>query len=218
MAREFVLVVTLPGTAERFTRTCSGRVTIGRSESADVRLSHPLVSREHASIEATDDGSIVIRDLASRNGTVVDGQPLHDQETHVTGETTFQIGPYVIAASSALTAGDETMQADNRISARRTSLDRMTRVLLADGRTAIEAVKGKEYELLDALDRAAPALVQNTPLGNAIWGPPIGGLAEQWDSSMLHNLVRRVRRKLEDHGLPADELVVSVPGVGYRLA
>jgi DNA-binding response OmpR family regulator len=34
---------------------------------------------------------------------------------------------------------------------------------------------------------------------------------------MLHNLVRRVRRKLEVQGLPAEELIVSVPGSGYRV-
>jgi hypothetical protein len=34
---------------------------------------------------------------------------------------------------------------------------------------------------------------------------------------MLHNLVRRVRRKLEQRGLPADDLIVSVPGSGYRV-
>jgi DNA-binding response OmpR family regulator len=56
-----------------------------------------------------------------------------------------------------------------------------------------------------------PNLVTNTALGDRLWGKG------QWDTYMLHNLVRRVRRKLEEANLNGDELILTVPGVGYRL-
>jgi DNA-binding response OmpR family regulator len=52
--------------------------------------------------------------------------------------------------------------------------------------------------------------VPNQTISDAVWARPL-------DTYMLHNLVRRVRRKLEAKNLPADELIVSVPGGGYRV-
>jgi ABC-type multidrug transport system ATPase subunit/ABC-type multidrug transport system permease subunit len=50
------------------------RLTIGRDESNDVVLDDPNVSRFHAEISRSADGRIEMRDLASRNGTRVNGQ------------------------------------------------------------------------------------------------------------------------------------------------
>ena len=51
------------------------RVLVGRSPSADLRLHDPRVSRLHARIEVRDDG-VYVEDLGSRNGTVVEGEPV----------------------------------------------------------------------------------------------------------------------------------------------
>ena len=83
-------------------------------------------------------------------------------------------------------------------------------MLQVDGKPVIEGLTGLEYKLVDVLTAADRRLVPNQQLGDALWG------AGLWDAYMLHNLVRRVRRKLEDKGLPADELILSVPGGGYR--
>lgn len=50
-------------------------VRIGRSADAHVRLNDPLVSREHARIDKQN-GTFVIRDLGSKNGTTLRGAPL----------------------------------------------------------------------------------------------------------------------------------------------
>ena len=94
----------------------------------------------------------------------------------------------------------------------RVHLDSGLRVLLVDGQPVVEGLTGLEYRLMEALTAAQPRLVPNQALGDAVWG---NGL---WDTYMLHNLVRRVRRKLEARELAADELIVSVPGGGYRVA
>src|SRR5262249_53480369 len=46
---------------------------IGRREYCDVRIAHPSVSKRHAVVVRTD-GLLVIRDLATTNGTKVKGQ------------------------------------------------------------------------------------------------------------------------------------------------
>lgn len=45
------------------------RTVIGRQADADIRFDDPLVSRHHAEIIARPDGTAVLRDLESRNGT-----------------------------------------------------------------------------------------------------------------------------------------------------
>jgi hypothetical protein len=49
---------------------------IGSGMLIETSFPDPMVSREHAAIRLTDEGRYVIRDLGSRNGTVVDGVPL----------------------------------------------------------------------------------------------------------------------------------------------
>jgi len=207
---EFVVVVTLPGTAEHFTRTGDRSLSIGRAVESDICLAHPLVSRHHAEVERLDDGRFAIRDLGSRNGTTVGGTTLHAGEVATEGEVVFQVGPYIITASVG-GPDEDTITVEPPVPPRRASLDRGIRTLNVDGQSIIPKVAGLEYRLLDALDRGAPNLVHNGPLGDAIWGEG------QWDTYMLHNLVRRVRRKLEEHDLDADAILVTVPGVGYRL-
>lgn len=50
------------------------RVTIGRSENNDIVLPSESVSRNHAVIERTEDGSLLIRDNKSKNGIQVNGE------------------------------------------------------------------------------------------------------------------------------------------------
>ena len=57
------------------TRRLGRRILVGRAPSADVRIDDPRVSRLHARIEMRDDG-VYVEDLGSRNGTLVDGEPV----------------------------------------------------------------------------------------------------------------------------------------------
>lgn len=49
---------------------------VGRAPTADLVLHSELVSRYHAQILQNGDGGVVVRDLDSRNGTYVNGQPV----------------------------------------------------------------------------------------------------------------------------------------------
>ena len=54
-------------------------LTLGRGDQADVKIDDTLVSRMHARIFTHENGSYVIEDLDSRNGTVVNGMAITKQ-------------------------------------------------------------------------------------------------------------------------------------------
>jgi len=64
---------------------------IGRACEADIQINDPGVSRHHAMISINKD-SIIICDLYSRNGTIVDGQELRRAQVTVKSSTVIKVG------------------------------------------------------------------------------------------------------------------------------
>jgi DNA-binding NtrC family response regulator/pSer/pThr/pTyr-binding forkhead associated (FHA) protein len=71
----FSLLVVRDGVASTYALPATGRIVIGRAPSADVRVDHGSVSREHAALHLRD-ATISIEDLGSANGTRVREAPL----------------------------------------------------------------------------------------------------------------------------------------------
>jgi hypothetical protein len=71
LARE-IIVVRSGNRVREFTQ---GRVVIGRAADVDFRIDNPDVSRRHAALSWSD-GRIIIEDLGSTNGTLVNGYPV----------------------------------------------------------------------------------------------------------------------------------------------
>jgi pSer/pThr/pTyr-binding forkhead associated (FHA) protein len=70
-------------------------VTVGRNEDADVHLSDPRVSGLHCKIDLVD-GTLIVEDTFSRNGTRVNGcyvrrSPLMPGDELAVGMSTFQV-------------------------------------------------------------------------------------------------------------------------------
>jgi hypothetical protein len=65
--------------------------TIGRNPANKLVLTDPQASSRHASIEIAPDGSYLLRDLQSTNGTFIDGRRL-DGAVPITGSERLQIG------------------------------------------------------------------------------------------------------------------------------
>jgi Protein of unknown function (DUF3662)/FHA domain len=68
------------------------RAVVGRGGEADLRINDPGVSRRHAELRFEDAGELVVEDLGSTNGTLVDGRRversrLHDGATVRVGNT-----------------------------------------------------------------------------------------------------------------------------------
>ena len=56
-------------------------VTIGRDDSADLKLADDTVSRRHAAVHLLDDGKFLIKDLGSRSGTNLNWIRLENEES-----------------------------------------------------------------------------------------------------------------------------------------
>lgn len=61
------------GTVVEFIRSPS---LLGRGEEADVVVIHPSISRKHCRVDRRPDGSVLVSDLGSSNGVVLNGVPI----------------------------------------------------------------------------------------------------------------------------------------------
>jgi pSer/pThr/pTyr-binding forkhead associated (FHA) protein len=77
---------------------------IGRSRSTDLRLGHPLVSRQHCEVFEAN-GLLMVRDLGSLNGTYVGDQRIAEQATPIKPGDLLTVGPVTFRAEY-LTAGE----------------------------------------------------------------------------------------------------------------
>ncbi len=88
------------GTQDGRSYPIHGNLVIGRGVDADVQVLEKEVSRQHACVFQRDDGAIVLMDLASQNGTFVDGQQISKVELKLgdrfrIGESIFSLGDSV---------------------------------------------------------------------------------------------------------------------------
>jgi hypothetical protein len=99
------------------------RYVLGRSTNCDVVLDEPNASRRHVEV-FTRHGQVIVRELGSKNGTKLGGQPLvADHETQWPAGTVLEIGedhlllmdPVGEALAELERAADEVMAADEEI-------------------------------------------------------------------------------------------------------
>jgi anti-anti-sigma factor len=74
------------------------RFIIGRGPDCQLRLGSSKVSRSHARIERRG-RRLFLRDLASTNGSKLNGKPVHDREVEITDGDQIQVGPLTFALS-----------------------------------------------------------------------------------------------------------------------
>src|SRR3954451_14695013 len=71
---------------------------IGRSETCHLRPNSEQVSREHAEF-TLEGGTLIVRDLGSRNGTLVNGKALTTESCTLKDRDLVQVGPLTFAVS-----------------------------------------------------------------------------------------------------------------------
>jgi transcriptional regulator with AAA-type ATPase domain/polyferredoxin len=90
----------------------NGVHTLGSGAAADLRISHPTVSRSHARLTCSDDG-VTIEDLGSTNGTSLDGAPVNgpvlvDRNSELkVGAVVFHLAPLEVEEESERRFGPE---------------------------------------------------------------------------------------------------------------
>ncbi len=84
-----------PGTGHEMERLAPLPVTLGRAAENTIPLNSRAVSRQHAQIEQTADGEVVLTDRHSSNGTFLHGQRI--TSAPLREGASFQIGPFVFS-------------------------------------------------------------------------------------------------------------------------
>lgn len=79
-------------------------VVIGRQAQCDISLPHSDVSRRHAEVSREEEGSVVLRDLGSTNGTFLNGKEIHAPTPLAPGDR-IELGSRVVTFCE-LTADD----------------------------------------------------------------------------------------------------------------
>jgi pSer/pThr/pTyr-binding forkhead associated (FHA) protein len=191
-------------------------LTIGRGADNDVVLPASEVSRRHARI-AWENGAYVIADLGSKNGTMVNGEPITGPRTLRGGDAIGLPGfSFMLEA-----AEDETAQTVQVVSLKPPvllrpasspiSLKQETAEVVVRGKTI--QLPPKEYLALVVLYERAGQLVSKEELASRVW-PEYGGDVSDYN---IHQVISRLRRALEED--PAKpRLLITRAGFGYRLA
>jgi len=96
----WILRTVAEGELERTFRILPGGVrTVGRAAGADFIVDAPLISRVHCRLTALPDGSLEVRDLASTNGTFINGQRI--QTARLTSGDRIGVGRVELVALRA---------------------------------------------------------------------------------------------------------------------
>lgn len=165
------------------------RTTIGRASDCDIQILHEGVSRHHAKVTLEDDGSVVVSDLSSDNGTFVEDERV-ERRVLLEGEVlrvmrsrfAYEVSPVDEVRTSAVfrrkvTSGDslrQTVHHDKPLTMTRTGLGSGTTGGLPGG---MVGERGRAYSRPQA---AAPALSGARP-GAAVAGraPEAEAVAEE---------------------------------------
>ncbi|HTJ41953.1 MAG TPA: sigma 54-interacting transcriptional regulator [Kofleriaceae bacterium] len=90
-----VLVAMLDDGVKTHELPAAGEIVVGRGRTAQIRIDHPSVSREHAAIELGD--AIRVRDLGSANGSTLRGARLPERRAvEVGANEAFQLGDVTV--------------------------------------------------------------------------------------------------------------------------
>jgi len=90
-----VKLIVVGGKASRTVIALKLPTVIGRSREAQLTVAHPMISRRHCEVYESD-GLLMIRDLGSLNGTLVDSQRIREAPLPPKGE--FTVGPLTFQA------------------------------------------------------------------------------------------------------------------------
>eukprot|EP00977_Amphora_coffeiformis_P015735 scaffold4707_cov164-Amphora_coffeaeformis.AAC.9 len=109
---------------------------VGRNKEADIRIQHGSISRQHAAFYYFNDESLMIKDLGTKHGTIVNGNKVDGQVTLQMGDTvqfgkvresTFRVERPVVtkaaAATTTTTADRTTAEASQTEATNSTSVD-----------------------------------------------------------------------------------------------
>jgi hypothetical protein len=144
------------GSRERFP-LANERVTIGRSRDSDIFLPDQWLSRHHAEI-LRKDAAFFLHDLGSKNGTLLNGEPVHGDRRLRHGDV-ITLGEHVLTFSIEQAADEDSQPPEGtRIFSARELSDIKTKPSIDP-----EELQ-KQNRVLEVLSQAARSLLAHRPL------------------------------------------------------
>jgi DNA-binding response OmpR family regulator len=186
-------------------------VTLGRDNGCEVVIADRQVSRRHAQIDRRA-GKTFISDLASKNGTCVNGLPIKDEVELKDGDL-VQIA---LAAGFIYVASDSTMplEADGAVPRPgRIRLNPVEHSVTVNEAMVDPPLSIHQYRFLEMLVLRSGGLVTREDVISTVWpGEDTGGITDQ----AIDALVRRLRDRLKEVD-PEREYILTIRGHGFRL-
>ena len=186
-------------------------VIIGRGGTdleCDIVLPERQVSRQHAEIYV-EQGRYYLRDLGSKNGTYLNGQPVNGP-MELTDSDEIQIA---LCEHFRFVGADATLPLTRATPAQGLRLDRQSRRVWIGGSEVDPPVSLAQYRLLELLHDPVGQVRSRDEIISAVWSEAEKeGVTEQ----AIDALVRRLRERLAEID-PGGTYVITVRGHGFRL-
>ncbi|MBN1219616.1 MAG: FHA domain-containing protein [Anaerolineae bacterium] len=209
--REFAILLVQEGNSPKtqWFLTESSMI-IGRDATSDVQIDDRQVSRRHAEITRTPEG-YHLRDLGSKNGTFLNGEPLTNEPQIIRNGD--EIG---IALCAKLTfIEDDATAPVMTIQQREAALkmDFSAKRVWVKGQEIIPPLSVAQYTLLELLYKNAGNVVSRDKVVETVWSEEeADGVSEQ----AIDALARRLRERIAEID-PDNKLFETVRGYGFRL-
>ena len=180
----------------------------GKNANCDIVLPERQVSRRHAEIYV-EQGRYYLRDLGSKNGTYVNGQPI-EGVVEVSDNDEIQIA---LCEHLRFVGADATLPLSEIFPLYRLRLDRQTRQAWIGTVEISPPLSPAQFRLLEVLYEPVGQVRSRDEIVSAVWGEAEkDGVTEQ----AIDALVRRLRERLTEIA-PDARHVLTVRGHGFRL-
>lgn len=185
-------------------------IIIGREADSDVQIADRQVSRQHAEVTRTDRG-FMLRDLGSKNGTFLNGEP-------VTAEARLmRNGDDVgIALCAKLTFVEENATAPvvNELPRKASiKMDLAAKRVWVAGQEIAPPLSLAQYNLLELLYTHTGHVISRDKVVETVWSDEEAeGVSEQ----AIDALARRLRERIAEFD-PDHKYIETVRGHGFRL-
>jgi predicted component of type VI protein secretion system len=190
-------------------------LVLGRDDGCDIMIPSRQVSRNHARIIATDDGT-TIEDMGSKNGTHLNGEMLSDVKTLRDGDV-IQIAfaqQFIYLSSDAtmpLEMGEMEGMAPPQEGLLR--LEKGSRQVWIGEQELLPPLSASQFQLLEMLYDNQDQVIARKDIIAEIWG---ADNAVDVSEQALDALVRRLRDRLAAVE-PSYPFIITVRGHGLRL-
>ncbi|MCG3209944.1 MAG: hypothetical protein FOGNACKC_03573 [Anaerolineae bacterium] len=184
---------------------------IGRDSTSDIQIDERQISRQHAEIAVTPHG-YTIRDLGSKNGTFLNGQPVSGEPQMIHNGDEIGIA---LCAKTTFVAEEATapvvLGQHYRPGIR---MDLAAKRVWVMGQEVDPPLSLAQYTLLELLYQNAGHVVSRDDVVNTVWSAEEAeGVSEQ----AIDALARRLRERIAEID-PRNKYVETVRGHGFRLS